>query len=140
MTAEIVTLRPTRPEPESLVWVCRCGCTTHYHRSDDTVECGTCGNIATDLTGEWRLKLPEAPAEPSELDSSNFKVTTLDSPAIFLQRHAKTVAADVVAILILHDDGTFATWSGDMTGPDRAAWLMRQLTKVWDRLTGVKPI
>jgi len=139
MTAEVITFAPRAPA-EPLIWVCNCGCTTHYHRTDDGVECASCGNVAADLSGEWRAKLSDAPDEPRELDSTTFRVTPLDTAATFMQRHAKRGSGDVVAILILNDDGSFATWSGDMTGEDRAAWLKRQLAKVWDRLTGVKPI
>lgn len=135
MTADVVTLQP-RAKPERLIWVCRCGCTTHYHHADGGVECGSCGNVAADLTGEWRSRLPDEPDAPADLDGENFKVTSLTGPDTFLKRHAKAVE-DVVAIIILNDDGSFATWSGDMTGDERSAWLGRKLEAVHERLTAL---
>lgn len=118
-------------KPEKLIWLCNCGCTVHYHNSDGSIDCGACGDTASSLTGEWRLQLPDAPDEPKELQGEAFKLVQLDSAQTFFKRRAKD---DVVVVIAINRDGSFATYSEDIDTPDRQAWLDRKLREAETRL------
>lgn len=128
MSAEIVNL-PRRDEG-SMVWVCNCGCTTHYHRADGEVSCGACEAIVTALRGDWRKRLPPLPVEVPDMADEHFKTVDLGGADAFLRRQIKGgLIGEMRAIVILMDDGAITTWRDAMDTDARAAWLRRKLAR-----------
>lgn len=133
MSGEVVPFR--RPDDRTLLWVCNCGSTTHHHHANGAVECASCRNIASDLTGEWRERLPDAPDEASPLSSANFKVLDLGNAEAFLRRQLKSDPERARCIVRIDDDGGASTWADEIDTPEREAWLLRRLSEAFRRIT-----
>lgn len=131
---EVVTLA-RKPDP-TLVWVCHCACTVHYHRDNGDVECSACGNIASAASdGEWRRKLPDPAPEPPDLDGANFKTIDLTDAAAFLRRQLKASPESSSAIVIIGEDGGLSTWgAASIDTTERADWLRDRLSAAAERL------
>lgn len=133
MTADVISLRPPGPADVGY-WTCNCGCTTHRVRSDDEIECGSCGELANGI-GYWRKPLPdEAPREAMDADAEVF--TTADSdPQFARRRHAQRVTNGEFIIAIgIAPDGGLATCrqSGAVVSDEQRAWLRRRLDHAYD--------
>lgn len=135
MNDNVVTL--PRRDGAVAILVCPCGCTAHYHRVDGSVACGSCEMILDAAMANWRLRYPEAPTEPRELDGDNFKVTDIASADIFLRRQIKASGQrDVAAAVVIFADGASATWAPDVDTAERRDWLRRHMAEATRRLTG----
>lgn len=135
MTGNVVKL--PRRDGASLVWVCACGSTTHYHHADGSVVCGSCETPATSLNGDWRLRFPEEPPAPTSLDHTNFKVADFDTVEVFMKRQLKVAdGRPIAAAVVMFSDGSFATWGREIETPKQQAWLRRKLVEAGRRMTG----
>ncbi|HET9160470.1 MAG TPA: hypothetical protein VFN88_07640 [Caulobacteraceae bacterium] len=119
------------------VWACGCGCTVHYHHADGRVVCSHCDTLADGAHGEWRLRLPEEPAAPAALDSSNFKVIDLSDAESFLRRQIATAKPErpVAIAVVIYADGSASTWGDDISTEDRRGWVHRKMAEATARLT-----
>lgn len=134
MSDDSVIQFPSRRGRDPGIWACNCGCTTHRHYEDGAVECSSCGHVASCLTGEWRARLPEPPAEIADLTGENFAVIDIATAENYLRRKAKA-ATDIVAIVIVDTDGGVSSWScGDIDTPERRDWLRRKLAEAEARI------
>lgn len=135
MTDNVVKFE--RPPTENLIWVCNCGCTTHYHHSTGAMECGTCGAFMDPPDGAWRLRLPAEPETPAPLDDNNFKVIASDGAEMTLLRYSKAARREpVAAIVIVHGDGSTSTWGDRAAADDRKGWIAEAIDKARTRITG----
>jgi hypothetical protein len=134
MAADVITL-PRRDGGE-VVWVCGCGSTTHYHHGDGRVVCGSCETEASAANGDWRLRFPDAPADPKPLDSANFKIAAFGTAEVFFKRQIKFAAADrpIAAVVVFFEDGSLSSWASEALAEGRA-WLAAALDKAKARLT-----
>lgn len=124
------------PKREIAVWVCGCGCTTHYHHANGDVECASCGNIACDnCMGQWRERLPETPAEIKPTDAECFKVTRLDTEGAALKRVLGGVIHEQTsAVIVIGTDGALSCWGRGFKTKAEQAWLRRHLASAFRRL------
>lgn len=131
---DVIDLSKAREE-KRLIWTCSCGCTTHYHYADGGVACGSCDTPANGNSGEWRLRIPDPPSDPADLDASNFKVTSIATADVFLRRQIKLAAErGVAAAVVAYDDGALSTWAPDIEGDERKAWVRRKLAEASARI------
>lgn len=132
MTDKVISLQQIR-ESKRLIWVCRCGCTTHYHYENGEIECGSCGHVADSLEGAWRLKLPETPEKPEELDESNFRTLPNSTPDAFMKRQLKC-GNPISAMFVLFEDGGASTWSPQISTMERVELVKKTLAECMERL------
>ena len=138
MSDNVVTL--PRRDGSSLIWVCNCGSTTHYHHADGSIVCGSCETAATALDGDWRLRFPDEPLDPPALDSKNFKVADFNTVDIFMKRQMRTAETrPIAAAAVFFSDGSISTWAGEIETDEQKAWVTRKFDEAAARMTGVKP-
>ena len=111
------------PRPERQIWACHCGCLTHYHYADGTVECSSCGEICT--RGDWSIR----PQELAPLPESLSIVRDGEPADIRWQRFLRDVKScpDIIALILVREDGGVRTVAKClMEGPDQEAWWRRR--------------
>lgn len=123
--SDVVDLEAER-KGRRLIWVCSCGCTVFRCFADGAVECAECETVAVGYQGEWRVRLPDEPAAPREVDETCFKVVQLDSGLAFLRRRLNTGEEPIASVVI--------TREGISTFADKDA-VSGALDWLWDELT-----
>lgn len=129
-------VRFTPKADDKLIWRCACGCSTHYHYIDGTVECAACDKVASSLSGEWRAFLPPPPDQPKTVEPGDDAVVKLDSAESAIRRVLKTADTDqMAALMVFHHDGSIKAWGERFETEEQRAWLGRKLDQVEAMLT-----
>jgi hypothetical protein len=134
--ADNVVMLPKR-EPPELIWICDCGCSTHFHHADGGVVCATCDNVASVSDDGWRQQLPASPADP-EPCRGTFASFDLSSAEAFFRRQLKAGSADVSAVIVIHDDGSASTYGKCENTAERRDWLRQCIAQAFGRMVGFK--
>jgi len=95
---------PADEKPD--IWICACGCTTHFLLSDNTIECPSCGKRAS---GAWR---PSGLVIKSNADDvESFAVHRPGEPAdVRLARFKRAIDQDgLLAATAFNKDGRIIT-------------------------------
>lgn len=103
-----------RPDP--LVWVCRCGCTTWYARSDGVLQCAGCDNVSTDGPSGWRETLRDD--QDGEVEDT-WKMIGGQGVEFWLRRFAKP---SIRAAILIQADGRPVTWAHNLSDDEREAF------------------
>lgn len=120
---------PLRREIEpDMVWVCICGCSTHYAHLDSTLECAACGLRSADDGGEWRRGLPETggaqesgPNEPTIVVQMNDTIQALNRVL------GKASADDTAAVIVIKENGSVHVWGRMADSREHRGWINRRL-------------
>lgn len=138
MTDNIIDLKVIK-DSKTLIWVCKCGCTVHYHHANGDVQCSECDNIASISDDGWREKMPALPKEIKPADDA-FKLVLLVSPEIWLKKKLKedNINENISALVAIYKDGSASTFSskGDFEAEDNLEWLKRQFDKAFNLIIG----
>ena len=114
---------------EDRIWVCDCGCQTHYVHEDGNIECAACYEITTE--GNWRVGPTVELAE--DLPLCSIKNTGPDDQFIFRRFAQEVVKADVIAAALFREDGgqrtVFCTEAKPETESERR-WFRRRARRM----------
>lgn len=123
----VLPFRPAPPPPE-LVYVCNCGCRTHFHHADGSVECSACGTFSNVLTGGWAKAAPPPETPPPASAKDDRTVVDMGDPAITIARVLKRASpTETAALIVIQNDSRVVLWSrGDIEG-EAAEWMRRRL-------------
>lgn len=126
---------PARDQ-DRLVYVCGCGCRTHFARADGELECANCGALDNVSGGEWRRRLPEPPASPEPLVGGYSTVVELDTDSAAIARMARDAEPGKMAVMILiFADGTVRSWGREILEAEQIEWLDKRLGDAREMLT-----
>lgn len=124
-------------EVEDLVWICSCGCSSHYIHINGDCECANCGSIAS--AEGFYVNLPEGTEKAFEdLDEEPFRVLHGDDLHFSLQRLGEQVSRNEFAVVIaIRTDGRCNTHgkASDWT-PEQKRWLRGRIRKAYKMVTG----
>lgn len=126
--AEIISL-PTATA-ETYIWVCECGCTSYELLSNDTALCALCGTqrIGDDPVGGWYRKDTDPDWDADRLPpvrqiGGNGEADFAKRVTIRRMEHP-----DVVAVVVLREDGAVHTWSRIETH-EQVEWAGRRFAE-----------
>ena len=126
--AEIISL-PSATQ-ETYIWVCECGCTSFELMSDDTAVCALCGTqrIGDDPVGGWYRKDTDPDWDADRLPpvrqiGGNREADFAKRVTIRRMEHP-----DVVAVVVLREDGAVHTWSRIETH-EQVEWAGRRFAE-----------
>ena len=110
--------------PDPMIWVCQCGCTTFHALSDGTGECAAC-NKSHDFDGSgWLLRADDRVFTGGDVFRD---VQGNGSVEFARQRVAQlSTGGDVVALVVLREGGEIHTWSSVDT-VEQVEWLSRRM-------------
>lgn len=125
---EIVNFPAKEKQPEPLIWVCECGCSTFELCNDGTGRCALCNSVIGDeAEGGW---LVPATDKEWEGDDPVRDVSGNGEPDFARRVTSKRVLEDdVVLVVVVKQDGTVSTWT-DIETDEQRAWAKRQLDRV----------
>lgn len=93
-------------EPFSVIWVCNCGCESHYHHENGDIFCAACDTQGSPASGDWRARLPPAEPELAPVTGENFTVFNMDSAEIFMKRELRSNRTqEALLAAVLYEDG-----------------------------------
>ena len=123
--ADIIDLCKERGiSPSDMVFVCDCGCQTHYLRADAAVECPSCGRVEED-GGRW-LKFVREPPEAPEGETTPHVARVIEGNETALAFFLRGVNKERTAVLIaLQKDGYVHVWDDGNYGPQVFRWIKR---------------
>lgn len=135
--ADIISF-PERPGNEDIpVWRCNCGCITHFARSDGSLECANCQDIAADGTGSWRIDLPDVPEKPERTDTGDVKVTDFNDQSVAIRRIFRRAEDESLAgIVLLKNNGSITCWSHGFDTSEQVEWLDHKMSEARKLLVG----
>lgn len=126
--AEIISL-PSATQ-ETYIWVCECGCTSFELMSNDTAVCALCGTqrIGDDPVGGWYRKNTDPDWDADRLPpvrqiGGNGEADFAKRVTIRRMEHP-----DVVAVVVLREDGAVHTWSRIETH-EQVEWAGRRFAE-----------
>lgn len=117
---------PDRKEP--LVWLCNCGCSTHYAYQDGSIECASCGEF---VNGMWDARDREE-QEGVEPETKRFSSTVIpfDTDEAAMRDVLRTAnKTTCMAVIIMDESGHTHCWGKDFETDEQKAWLDRQLAR-----------
>lgn len=130
---DVVTLKS---EPELLIRICNCGCTTWLLRSDRLVECARCHELGK---GEEWIIDPPARHTKEVGDNEAIEHITFNGSADFLLSQAKRDAADINAVAVIYNSGRTQVWTcGTPQGDEQRAWRDRKVDDVSRMMKGLE--
>lgn len=131
--AEIISLPTATQEP--YIWVCECGCTSFELMSDDTALCALCGTQRIDDThiGGWYRKDTDPDWDADRLPPVRQIGGNGDPDFAKRVTIRRMEHPDVVAVVILREDGIIHTWS-NLETDDQVAWAGRKFAESLDLL------
>lgn len=126
--AEIISL-PSATQ-ETYIWVCECGCTSFELLSNDTAVCALCGTqrIGDDPVGGWYRKDTDPDWDADRLPP--VRQIGGNGEADFAKRITmrRMEHPDVVAVVVLREDGAVHTWSRIETH-EQVEWAGRRFAE-----------
>ena len=126
--AEIISL-PSATQ-ETYIWVCGCGCTSFELLSNDTAVCALCGTqrIGDDPVGGWYRKDTDPDWDADRLPP--VRQIGGNGEADFAKRITmrRMEHPDVVAVVVLREDGAVHTWSRIETH-EQVEWAGRRFAE-----------
>lgn len=122
------------PQKERLLWICGCGCQTHYAYEDGSIECASCGDKPPPGTGTWRPK-PED-ADNAVVDRDENGPMRFDARVgidrEFSQRRFtdRVISGEFIAAIGIRENGGVSTiHSEQFTTSRQKRWLLRRLVE-----------
>lgn len=122
---EIVNFPAKEKQPEPMIWVCGCGCSTFELLSDGAAKCALCQEAIND--GGWLV-----PATDKEWDGDDpVRDVSGNGEPDFARRvtSKRVLEDDVVLVVVVKQDGTVSTWT-DIETEEQREWAKRQLDRV----------
>lgn len=114
------------PVKEDLVWVCGCGCSTHFVYEDGHIECASCRDT---VTGAWDAERKDEAPEPKERPEQ-FSKTLIDFDSEESALRDVLRLADKersVAVIVMQEDGLTRAWGKEFDTDEKRAWFDRGL-------------
>lgn len=115
------------PSKERSIWVCRCGCTTHFLYDDGDAECSSCGGVC--VIGGWTAK--DKVTVLANLAADPHTVNRIGEPLDFILRRFKEDIdhnPDLLAATAIFRNGRVHTFIRDRScdTDERKAWWRRR--------------
>ncbi|KKM97293.1 hypothetical protein LCGC14_1169570 [marine sediment metagenome] len=105
MSGNVVSFPVKKEADEDRIWICECGCQTHYVHEDGRIECALCEKITTE--GNWRVGPKIELAE--DLKVCDVRITDEADEFIFRRFVQEVIKPDVSAAALFRKDGSQRT-------------------------------
>lgn len=142
MTDNVVDLHPSRAAQGKLIWVCNCGCSTHYAHADGQLECAHCGAMGDGSGSEWREQLPEpTTVHPVSTGPDEKRVVSLGDTSAALKRMLRRAEDDrdnLAFVLIYRRGGEVGVWGDKIEGDEQSTWFDRRCADAKELLAKAK--
>lgn len=124
-----------KPKNEDLIFRCGCGCLSFSLRADMRAECLSCGEVAADETGSWRVELPDVPEQVDEVSEGDTRVTVVGSDELAIRRVlSKVNAQDTCFVAVAQMTGTVTVYGARIETADQADWVDARLSDIRSQL------
>lgn len=140
MSEKVVPFPVKTEAEEDRIWICECGCQTHYVHEDGRIECAICGEITTE--GNWQTG-SEIESAVDQIVHDHIIVSDGDDNFMFRRFAAEVVKPDVVAAALFRESGSQRTLyrTGDLPKNEaerrwfrrRARQMLADLGADWKR-------
>ncbi|KKL66586.1 hypothetical protein LCGC14_2143470 [marine sediment metagenome] len=91
---------------EDRIWICECGCQTHYVHEDGRIECAICCEITTE--GNWQTGAEVEPIIDQVLHDRTI-VSAGDDNFMFRRFAQEVIKPDVIAAALFRESGSQRT-------------------------------